>query len=290
MVTITVPATTANLGPGFDCLGCALNRYAVFTADLQQGVTVTGCDAAYCNEDNLFVTAFLAAAQAWGLSVPGIRVDIRSDIPVSRGLGSSAALIVGGVMAADALTKAGKTKEEMLKVANRLEGHPDNVAPALYGGLRLSMVQGDAVVSVPLPIHSAVRFLALIPPFALSTKAARAALPATVPHADAVFNAAHLAMLLQALAKGDAALIRQALQDRLHQPYRFPLIAESDDIRHLADALGADGFFISGAGPTLMCLYHEPEFLARMTEAIQALRHPWQVVPLLVDMQGARVQ
>lgn len=289
MVTISVPATTANIGPGFDCFGCALNMRATFTFETAEKTAVTGCPPQYANENNLVQRALRFAAQRMGLALPPVKLTIASPIPPARGLGSSAALIVAGVAAAGVFSGRTLSKETMLDMATAIEGHPDNVSPAIFGGLRLSFMEGDSVVSVPAPVHPSLKFLALVPGFSLPTAKARAALPAQINRADAVHNIGRAAVLIKALEMGDMGLIALALRDRIHQPYRFPLIPNADDVRKAASALGCDAFFISGAGPTLMCVYQDDGFEKAMAENIKAIPGNWQAMALEVDGEGVIV-
>ena len=287
MVKIRVPATSANIGPGFDCLGCALNVYAEFTFEaIPSGVIVTGCAPEYSGVSNLAVRAYQYAAVQLGVRVPGIRLTVSSDIPASRGLGSSAAFIAAGASAAAALSGQTLPKEQLLQLCTALEGHPDNVAPAIYGGLCASVMDGGRVYTASVPLHPAVRFLALIPSFELSTVAAREALPKTVTLEDAVFNVGHTALLLRALETGDMPLISVALKDRLHQDHRFALIVGSETVVRAAKENAADAVFISGAGPTIMCLYHEDGFVSAMSRSLEDVPGGWRVQMMQADTQG----
>lgn len=290
MVTLRVPATTANLGPGFDCLGCALSLHAHFKFEINsEGLHITGCPPEYCNADNLVYKAFGAACAAWGVTVPGLSIHIDSPIPFSRGLGSSAALIVAGVAAASYLHGLNKSKNDMLQVATQVEGHPDNVAPAIFGGLCASLLEGETVHTALVPMAEGIHFLALVPDFSLPTKKSRAALPETISRQDGVYNVGHVALLLRALETGDRQLLSLAMADRLHQPYRFPLIPGSGEIARTAREQGADGFCLSGAGPTLLCLYHEEDFPRRMAQAVREVPGNWQPMSLKVDREGLTV-
>lgn len=291
MVTLRVPATTANLGPGFDCLGCALGLHAYFTfEEISEGLSITGCPPEYCDANNLVFRAYLAACRQWGIKEKGLHIHVDSPIPPARGLGSSAAMIVAGVAAASHLQGLNKSRQDMLEVATQVEGHPDNVAPAILGGLCVSLMKDNKVYALPAPVAEGVHFLALVPDFSLSTHKARAALPATIAREDGVFNVGHAALLLRALETGDRALLSAAMADKLHQPYRFPLIPGSEDIARIAREQGADGFCLSGAGPTLMCLYFDAGFPARMAAALGDLSSNWQCMELNVDREGVVVQ
>ena len=192
-------------------------------------------------------------------------------------------------MAANALHGSPLSKTELLALCTELEGHPDNVAPALFGGLTASFMAGEEVISVSYDVHPDLRFVALIPDFPLSTHAARSVLPASVPYADAVFNTAHAAVLPGAFARGDESLLAAALQDRLHQPYRRSLIHEYTEVEAIAAENGCHAFCVSGAGPTLLALTTDPGFAPRMAEGVQRLSHVWQVMELPVDFEGAKI-
>ena len=289
MVTVRVPATTANLAAGFDSLGCALGLYNTLTFTPADALSFTGCDVEYQNEHNLAYQAYCSVINALGLEKEYVKIDIEASIPVSRGLGSSAALLAAGAMAANALHGSPLSKKELLALCTELEGHPDNVAPALYGGLTASFMEGSEVISVSYEVHPDLRFVALIPSFPLSTHAARGVLPAFVPHEDAVFNTARAAVLPAAFAKGEESLLAAALQDRLHQPYRRTLIHEYDEVERLAAENGCRAFCVSGAGPTLLALTTDASFAARMAEGVKSLSYTWQVMELPVDFEGAKV-
>lgn len=288
-VSVRVPATTANLAAGFDSMGCALGLYNTLTFTQGEGLSFSGCEATYQNEENLAYQAYRRVLTALGLPREGVHIDIHAEIPVSRGLGSSAALLAAGALAANALHGAPLDRHQLLALCTELEGHPDNVAPALLGGLTASLMNGQEVVSVSYAVHPALRFVALIPDFPLSTHAARAVLPQAVPYADAVFNTAHAAVLPGAMASGDEALLAAALQDRLHQPYRRGLIEEYDAVEALAAENGCHAFCISGAGPTLLALTTDPTFAPRMAQSVEVLSHRWQVRELPVDTVGATI-
>lgn len=286
-VTVRVPATTANLGVGFDTLGCALNLYNTLRFTLSDRLSFSGCDKEYQTPDNLAYQGFAAVYTHMGQAVPGVHIDIDARIPVCRGLGSSAAMIAAGAMAANRLGSFGLDTAALLAIVTPIEGHPDNLAPALFGGLTASMQVDGQVYTVPYPVHPALRFVLLSPDFPLSTHAARAVLPQSVPFGDAVAQLSRLALLPKALELGDEALIAQCLADRLHQPYRFPLIEESDVLRTLAHGLGCDAFCISGAGPTLLCITRDSTLAERMAASAAGLKHRWLIQELAVDHTGA---
>lgn len=284
MVKVRVPATSANLGPGFDCLGAALSLWmrCTFEAAPEGELRISGCPSAHANADNLIYRAYLAGCEALGISPKGLHLSIDSQIPLARGLGSSAAAIVAGIAGAFLLHGAALDKEHILRLATALEGHPDNAAPAVYGGLRASMMEQELVLSEAFALSESLLWTALVPDVPLSTQEARAVLPKQVPHADAVFNASHALMLLKALETGDMVLLRHALQDRLHQRQRLPLIADGERVWRLAEDAGAC-VYLSGAGPTLMCLHQEKG----LRDALRDVIPPgWQLIALQPDNAG----
>ena len=289
-VTIRVPATTANLGPGFAAFGCALSLYTDVTfEETESGLEITGCDEAFTGPDNMAYTSYCAVLASLSEEVRGVKIHIESNIPVCRGLGSSAALLVAGAMGANVLRGNKLSTQGLLNITNAMEGHPDNLAPAFYGGLTASMVDNGLPVTVSFPLHPEWEFLALVPDFDLPTPLARAALPTEYDRSDAVYNIAHGAMVLKALELGDEKLLRNAMQDRIHQPYRKKLIRDYDKIQALIRTTGA-AFCLSGAGPTLLCITRNPgleEKLARKLHDITEAN--WQMLPLHIEFQGARV-
>ena len=286
-VTVRVAATTANLGVGFDTLGCALQLYNTLSFTLSDKLSFSGCDEEYQTPDNLAYQGFAAVYTHEGQPVPDVHIDISAGIPVCRGLGSSAAMIAAGALAANKLGQFHLDAPALLAIVTPIEGHPDNLAPALFGGLTASMMAGGQVYTVSYPVHSALRFVLLSPDFPLSTHAARSVLPQSVPFPDAVAQLSRLALLPKALELGDEALIAHCLNDRLHQPYRFPLIAESDTLRALAHDLGCDAFCISGAGPTLLCVTRDSTLAERLSASAAGLKHHWHIQELAVDHSGA---
>ena len=289
-VTIRVPATTANLGPGFDAFGCALSLYTDVTfEETDAGLEITGCDEAYAGPDNMAYTSYCAVLASLSEEIRGVKIHIRSDIPICRGLGSSAALLVAGAMGANVLRGNRLSTQGLLNITNAMEGHPDNLAPAFYGGLTASMVDNGLPVTVDFPLHPDWEFLALVPDFDLPTTVARSVLPTQYSRADAVYNISHGAMVLKALELGDEKLLRNAMQDRIHQPYRKSMIADYDKIEGLIRTTGA-AFCLSGAGPTLLCITRNPGLEEKLAKKLGAITEAnWQMIPLHVEFQGAHV-
>lgn len=277
-ITVTVPATTANLGPGFDCLGAALTLYNQFTFTLTAGepqITVTGTEADRVGTDqnNLAYRAFADYYHHRGETVPAVKLDIHLGIPLARGLGSSATAIVGGLVAANGLAGTPLSQPEILNLAIAMEGHPDNVAPALLGGCCLAasgLAAQSWLISEILWAETLVPVVA-IPDFELSTQAARQVLPKSCSYADAIFNTAHLGLLLQGLQTGRSDWLAAALDDRLHQPYRQSLIPGYEQVRSAALQAGAYGLVISGAGPTLLAITNP----AQAESVAQSMQTSW---------------
>ena len=289
-VTVRVPATTANLGPGFDAFGCALSLYTDVTfEETEAGLEITGCPEEYTGPDNLAYVSYCAALATMSEELRGVKIHIEADIPVCRGLGSSAALLVAGAMGANARRGNKLATQGLLNITNAMEGHPDNLAPAFFGGLTASMVDNGLPVCVNFPLHPDWEFLALVPDFDLPTTVARQALPTEYDRNDAVYNIAHGALVLKALELGDEKLLRNAMQDRIHQPYRKKMIPDYEKIESLIRTTGA-AFCLSGAGPTLLCITRNPgleEKLAKKLDSVTTAH--WQMIPLHVEFQGAHV-
>ena len=288
---VRVPASSANLGPGFDSFGIAWQLYNEIDFQIrEEGVEISGCPEEYRNEDNLAFRAFRLALERCGAPFTGVAIRfLRCAIPVSRGLGSSAALIAVGVTAANALYELGLSREDLLLLATEVEGHPDNVAPALYGGLGVSAMDGGRAITRRFPISDKLRFAALVPPFELSTALARSVLPRELSREDAIFNISRGALLLRALGDGDAELLNFAMDDRIHQGYRAKLIDGFKAARTEAQECGAAGICISGAGPTILCVAERPDFPARMETALELALPGWEFMELTPDLDGARI-
>lgn len=290
--TVRVPATTANLGPGFDSFGCAFGIYNTYTFEaLPKGLKIFGCAPRYCNYRNLAVRAYKMTLEENGVPFTGLRMEMKkTDIPLSRGLGSSAAMIVAGAVAANAEMGNPFDNRKLLQITSRIEGHPDNLAPALYGGLTASMMHEGMPDTVQYKLHGSLRFVVCIPEYELSTVKARKALPESYSRADAVYNLSHGAILLKALEMGDTALISRAFHDRLHQPYRIPLIPEYELVERISKEEGALSCCISGAGPTILLLTNDATFAARVDARLKAeAEHTWRVLSPSVDRRGTTV-
>jgi homoserine kinase len=325
-IAVAVPATTANIGPGFDCLGLALSLHNRFTFALLESdssaLVATGRDAmpivlkaigdeadrVQLDANNLVYQAVTQVFEKLGKPVPPMQIDIQLGVPLARGLGSSATAIVGGIVGANRLAGSLLSTAEMLQLAIALEGHPDNVVPALLGGCRLAATNPattNPAVTNPVatnpdqawqicdvPWHEAIVPIVAIPNFELSTAEARRVLPTHYTRADAIFNTAHLGLLVRGLATGNGDWLRAALGDRIHQPYRQALIVGYQSVWAAALQAGAYGLVISGAGPTLLALA-EPSVAqavrAAMLQAWQAEGVTAKVEILAIDHQGASI-
>jgi homoserine kinase len=262
LVRVRVPASTANLGAGFDALGMALGLYNEI--EVERGGDGDGMHLAIEGEgaerlqalgaQNLAARAVSGTLAHLGMPPGGISVRMINRIPLSRGLGSSSAAVVGGVASAAALAGVSLSAEELLDLALPLEGHPDNIAPALLGGLTVATLVEGRVRCVKLPVPDALQAVAVIPDFRLSTAKARQALPPMVPRGDAVFNVGRVALFLAGLQAGRLDLLREGVKDRLHQPYRAAFVPGMSDVLAEGERSGALACFLSGAGPTLLAL------------------------------------
>ncbi|MBL1194907.1 MAG: homoserine kinase [Chloroflexi bacterium] len=255
-VIVRVPATSANLGPGFDCLGLALDLWNETSFSLTgQGLSINvegeGEGKLSLDHSNLIVQAAQHYYSFVGQELPtDITIHCQNHIPLSSGLGSSAAAVLTGLLGANALAGNLLSQEEVLNLAIELEGHPDNVAPALHGGLSLSAPDGKANISKQINVHP-FQIAIVLPEVKLSTQDARNALPPSVGMSDAVFNLSHTTLTVEALRNGDLELLSQAMQDRLHQPYRLPLIPGAAEAIQAAQNTGAAAA-LSGAGPSVI--------------------------------------
>ena len=263
MIRIKIPATTANLGPGFDTLGMALDVYNIVEVKEEEGkglnIQIIGLGEGILptNKENIVYQAAEKVFQQVGIYPRNLQMRLTNNIPLSRGLGSSAAAIVGGIVAGNLLTGNHLPMEELLKIATKIEGHPDNVAPALLGGLVISCMEGDEVVYLRLEPSQQLKAVVAIPEFHLSTEKARQVLPKEVSFQDAVFNTSRVALLIAAITSGNWDILHFATQDRLHQSYRSSLIPGMEEVFKASKEAGAKAVTISGAGPSLLALATE---------------------------------
>jgi homoserine kinase len=285
-VKVTVPATSANLGPGFDALGMALNLYDEVTVEPTSGgtrvwVTGEGAGRVPTDETHLIIRSMNATFAALGVPRPGLDLRCVNRIPHARGLGSSSAAIVAGVLAARTLAGASDDRAEALRMAYELEGHPDNVAPCLLGGIAVAWVEESGARAVRLTPHSSVRPVMFVSTEPGLTAEARAVLPANVTHADAAFNVGRSALLVHALTM-DPGLLFPATADRLHQGYRAEVTPETARLLAYLRVRGIPAT-VSGAGPSVLA------FISGTSDIYDIFGQNFIVRPLKIDLAGAQI-
>ncbi|MDU3087333.1 MAG: homoserine kinase [Peptoniphilus harei] len=282
---ISVPATSANLGPGFDVLGLALDLANTCEFKLSNDINEFENNL----NSNLIYKAYKYAFDFYDEEVLPVDFDVDTNIPLSRGLGSSASCIVMGIMAAFDVMKRDFDKKEILKLATNMEGHPDNVAPAIFGNAVASILKDDQVYLEKFEVSNNFKFLAIIPDFKLPTKEARDALPKTYSKEDAVFNLSRLSMVILSLISGNEENLRVALDDKIHEPYRLNLIPEINDIEKIIDDSDALGHYLSGAGSTIMVVLKADDNTSedQIKNKLDKLSNSYEVRLLDIDEKGA---
>ena len=291
MIRITVPATSANLGIGYDTLGMAVSLYSHFTFDRAETLTISGCPEEFQNEDNLVYVSFVDALKEWGEEPFPISIDIATEVPVARGLGSSSTCVVAGIMAAAALTDHTVTREELVAIATSVEGHPDNVAPAILGAAVCSFTpEGELPRCLRYNVSSKLRFITVIPPYEVHTSMARKVVPTEVPLSTAVWQMGRVAGLTRGLETGDTDLIAAANDDRLQEPYRRKLIPDYEAVRETCLTGGAKTMWISGSGSTLMAVTKDT-IVAKFLQVRLRERFPECDTHILTcDTDGAQIE
>ena len=304
-VSVKVPATSANLGPGFDCLGLALPIYNTVTIE-ETVLPGTGIEINMISEEedtpidemifdnipkdenNIVYKAVEMLYNSIGQEPAELKINIQSQIPITRGLGSSAAVIVGGLMAANKLLGSPADETALLSIATEVEGHPDNVAPAILGGFVLASQEDDgSVVCKKLNWPSDWDITVCIPDFELSTNIARSVLPESVSLKDAVYNSKHLAMLIAAVETKDEKLMKVALHDKLHQPYRAKLVPGMEEIMEaFKHEEGVLGTVLSGAGPTMLVISHNYD----LDKIKSKVREIWEGQSIKTDIRTLKVE
>lgn len=289
MFRIKVPATTANMGPGFDTLGLALNLYNEFEVErIEGGIETEGCGD-FPVKENLIVKTMEQVLKDHDYKLEGVRIEGKNiGVPISRGLGSSATCIVAGIMIANALMGDPLSADDIIKIGTEMEGHPDNIVPAVIGGMTVSIYdQGDVTYS-KVNVSSDLRFAVMIPDFMVSTHEARGVMPSHYSKEDVVVNISRVAMLVAAMNNGEVEKLRLATEDRVHQPYRKKLIPEIDEVFKAAKEMGSMAEMISGSGSTLLAVIHRDnhDFEQNMKDVLKNFKGSWDIKILEMDNIG----
>ena len=291
MIRIKIPATSANLGPGFDCLGLALQLHNTITIEPDRAfqISLTGSykDGLPADESNLVWRTMCHLWELLHFPTPSVSLTLENHIPPARGLGSSSAAIVGGLVAANTLAGSPYTKYELLQVANALEGHPDNVTPALYGGITLSIPTAEGILPRVLTQAPNFKAVVVIPDTRLNTEKARGILPPQVSRKDAVFNISHVGLLIDALIREDFSLLKEGMRDLLHQNQRAILLPGLLETIEAALQAGAYGAALSGSGPTLIALLSENSQQAVSQSMLTTLKqYGVNAQPIVLDIDA----
>lgn len=294
MIKLQIPATSANLGAGFDALGLALKYYnfvEMEESDIIDIATLDNIDIP-TDEKNLIYISAKDLFNVCGKKLGGLKIRQKNNIPMARGLGSSSACIVAGLVGANTLLGSPLTTDDIVDLAAQIEGHPDNTAPALLGGIVTAVFDGKKVHWVKQEVFTKLKFVAIIPDFELKTEKARACLPEQVSHKDAVYNLSRAALFSSSLLTGKFENLRTAVHDKLHQPYRMELIPHARDIFDIAYNHGAYASYISGAGPTIVAIVDEKNtyFAGKMKFSLDnAGLGGWDVKEFHIDNAGTKL-
>lgn len=293
MVTVKVPASTANLGSGFDCMGIALDLYSVATfEEIDTGLEININDPSReflpTDESNYVYQAMLKVFNKCNRFPKGVRISSHTDIPITRGLGSSSSSMVMGLFGANELVGKPFSKDELLQMAYEIEGHPDNVTPTIFGGFTVAVNDNNKIIYTKTEIDKSVCFAAMVPEFYLATRKSRSVLPKNVPHKSATYNIAHAAYMASAIAKGDYSAFAVGTKDKIHQKYRFEMVKSAEFIIRSAKRFGATCGYLSGAGPTIISVVenNHDEFATKMNELIATNLKNWKLYMLHADNDG----
>ncbi len=289
MIKIKVPATSANVGVGFDCMGLAVSFYS--TVSFEESAVpleIVGCPEAYQNTDNLVYQAFVRGCDYLDKPVPNVKITINTDVPVARGLGSSSTCVVAGLKAASVWFNNQISTDQLLVLATEMEGHPDNVTPAILGGLCVSFLdEQNHPIVVKYDVNERLNFVALIPDYEVSTHEARKVLPTTMSYADTIHQVSRCAVMAKALELGDSHLIHEACDDRMHEPYRAKLIPDYDQAKQISEQFNGT-MYISGSGSTMMAITPDEKSADEIFEYAKAAFPNWKVRKLAVDLAGVQ--
>lgn len=283
MIEVVVKATTANLGPGFDCLGLAL--------DIENRVKFVESDKDFPDKNSMIYQSAKKIFDLTGKTMPQIQIEQQVNIPICRGLGSSAACIAAGCIAGNVLSGADLSTDELIKIGTEIEGHPDNIVPAFLGGFTVSSLDEGEVIYFRKEAYTGFRYAVMYPEFTLPTSQSRGVLPKQISFGDGVFNIGKSSLFTAAMIAGDGDLLKYACKDKMHQPYRKSLVAGFDDITSKADSLGALASFLSGAGPTIIAIlpYENKGFEAIMKEHLKGLTGNWTLEIVEASNIGAKI-
>lgn len=294
MIRIQIPATSANLGAGFDALGLALTYYNYVSMEESDHIDISSDDGLQIptDETNLIYVSAKDLYNVCGKKLDGLKLIQTNNIPMARGLGSSSACIIAGLLGANTMLGNPLSFDELVDMAAQIEGHPDNTAPALLGGIVTAVFDGKKVHWVKQEVFTKLKFVAIIPDYELKTEKARACLPKEVSHKDAVYNLSRAALFSASLLTGKFENLRTGVHDRLHQPYRMELMPHAREVFDIAYTLGAYGVYVSGAGPTIMAIVDEDNkfFTGKMEFALaNAGLSTWKVKELHIENRGAQI-
>lgn len=294
MIRVKVPATSANMGAGFDSLGVALGLHNIIEiTKTDEGLKIIDFNSpAPRNENNLIWRAMKRVFDEAGYEPGGLKIVHKSNIPMTRGLGSSSACIVGGMMGANSLMGKPFSSKQILDMAAEMEGHPDNVTPALFGGMCVSVKDGLKVEFKSIKLNNSLKFAVMIPDFFVATRKSRGVLPEVYKKEDAVFNISRAALMVAAMSTGDYSLLRTASEDRMHQPYRKAYIDGMEEIFKKTYEFGAKATYLSGSGPTILSLIDNEaqDFSKNMTSFFEENNHKSKCRILSVDNVGTVTQ
>ena len=291
---VIVPATSANIGVGYDCLGVALDYYLELMVSESESIEYleNGKEFSIPLEENYIYFTIKLIEEKYNKKVPNYKVEIiKNEIPVSRGLGSSSSAIIAGILIADKFLGGILSEDDMAKLATEIEGHPDNVLPAIFGGMILASHDSENFYYSRIPFDNNIYFYVMIPDFKLSTEKARAVLPKEYKASDLISNASKLGLLIDSFHRKNYDDLRFLLDDKVHQPYRFSLINNSEDIFNYSEKHGALGEYISGAGPTLISLnYKDAGFFSAMKKELENLPDKWSLEMKKICTRGAETE
>ena len=294
MIKIQIPATSANLGAGFDALGLALSYYNYVNMEEADGIFISSLDNTPVPQDesNLVYHTAKTLFDICGKPFHGLKIEQLNNIPMARGLGSSSACIIAGLVGANTLMGSPLGLDDLVNLSAQIEGHPDNTAPALLGGIVTAVFDGRTVHWVKQEVFTTLKFVVVIPDFELKTEKARACLPKEISHKDAVYNLSRAALFSASLLTGKYENLRTAVHDRLHQPYRMELIPHGREVFDTAYSLGAYASYLSGAGPALMAIVDADNeyFCGKLKFALENMGlNNWEVHELHIDNDGTKL-